>query len=382
MKVLQLAYKSNITGGEKVLLQLCDALSSASHSIHCCCPERGELTDALEERSIEYSVIPFSKTYDLNADSKIVRLIKEQRIELLHSHGMLVNILGRLACRSIGGFPSISTVHLTRKLSSTPRVGGMGSYIKNNFYYRLLDNWSSSFSNRVVAVSRAVREDLLEQGYPKEKIVVIPNGIDANTFTKVSEQERRNHRRELGIDEGDTLFGTIARLSPQKDVTCFLEALARQEESCKAFIAGDGPLREQLMQRALALSISHRCHFLGHRRDIAALLKACDVFVLSSRWEGLPLTILEAMASSLPVNASAVDGSKEAVIHEETGILVEAGKVDQFSKAMALLAADPKLRQRYGSASLERVKKVFTIERVAKEHLKLYEEVLEEASES
>ena len=375
VNVLQIAYKSEITGGERVLIQLCSALVEATHNVHALCPEPGPLPDELKKLGVEVHFIPMEKTYDWSAVTKIRNLIKKEQIDLVHTHGMLVNILGRLACWRAGDVSCISTTHLTRDLAGPPRVGGFLAGLKNKWYYRTLDNWTAKFCKRVVAVSRAVKEDLVKQGYEAELIEVIPNGMDPTPFTQVDNNKVRKLRQELGIKGDGTLFGVVARLSPQKDVATFLHAFAKQNAQSHAFIAGNGPLYDELQDKANSLKLT-RCHFLGFRRDIPLLLQACDVFVLPSRWEGLPLTVLEAMACSKPVVATAVDGTKEAVVEGETGFLVPPGDWQQMALRMEQLAISPEDRKTMGQAGFSRLTENFLQSRVTEDHLKLYEEVL------
>ena len=375
VKVLQIAYKSEITGGERVLIQLCSALVEATHNVHALCPEPGPLPDELKKLGVKVHYIPMKKTYDWSAVNKIRDLIKKEQIDLVHTHGMLVNILGRLACWRAGNVACISTTHLTRDLAGPPRVGGFLAGLKNRWYYRTLDNWTSQFCKKVVAVSLAVKEDLIKQGYQAELVKVIPNGMDPTPFTQVDENKVLQIRQELGVNIDETLFGLVARLSPQKDVATFLRAFAKQNPQSHAFIAGNGPLYDELQEQATSLELS-RCHFLGFRRDIPLLLQACDVFVLPSRWEGLPLTVLEAMACSKAVVATAVDGTKEAVVEGETGFLVPPGDWQQMAQRMKQLAENPKERASMGEAGFTRLTKKFLQSRVTEDHMKLYQEVL------
>lgn len=383
MKVLQVAYKSEITGGEQVLLQLCRTLLREGHLVEVLCPGPGELPAVLEKMGVPVRFERLAKTYDLFAVWRMARLIRRESYSIVHTHGMLVNVLGRLACRLAGGTANVSTVHLTRDLGGAPRVGGIGARLKNAFYYRLLDNWTVSFCAKVVAVSRAVRADLLEQGVPEEKILVIPNGIDPGDFDEISSGECDEFRRELGCDVDAPLIGMVARLSPQKDIPCFLGALERLREShprMRAFVAGSGPSEHEIRRRVADLDLGKVVRLLGHRKDAARLIRSCDVFVLSSRWEGLPLTVLEAMACSRPVVATAVDGTVEAVVNEETGLLVPPGDALALESALRRLLDDPELRLRYGRAGRRRLEERFHVDRVAQSHLRLYESLVADRS--
>jgi glycosyltransferase involved in cell wall biosynthesis len=141
-------------------------------------------------------------------------------------------------------------------------------------------------------------------------------------------------------------------------------------------IVGDGPLRAQVEQWVQSLALQNHVHLLGMRRDVPQILAATNIFVLSSRgWEGLPLTVLEAMASSLPVVASDVGGTREAVINQQTGYLFPPGDMVALADHLQTLASDPALAQQMGQRGLVRVKEFFTLERMVRETAARYEQL-------
>jgi glycosyltransferase involved in cell wall biosynthesis len=382
MRVLQVSYRSEVAGGERVLLQLCDALQAAGHEVACVLPTHGPLEEELRSRGLEAFLVPMSKTYDLRAAWRIRSLLREQQIDVLHTHGMLVNILGRFAVRGLTEVGSVSTVHMARDLLGPPRFGGWLQKVKNRLYYAPLDNWTSRWNDKVVAVSRAVREDLVIQGCPEERIRVILNGIDLDCF-RSSHQDRVGIRAELGIGEDVFLVACIARLSPGKDLPCFIEALCQLRAfrpRAQAFIAGDGPALKELQGLLRSRKLERVVHLLGYRRDVPALLAACDVVVLSSISEGLPLVPLEAMAASRPVVATRVPGTMEAVVHEETGLLVKIGDHQALGNALQRLAENQDLARRLGEAGCRRAEEEFSLERTTGAYLKLYAQVCPQAT--
>jgi len=381
VNVLLVAYKSDVTGGERVLLQLAAALMRSGHCVHGLSPSPGPLDEELTALGASVYHLPMRRTFDVPVARRMADLIERRAIHLVHTHGMLVNVLGRMACRFAGGVPCVSTVHLTRDLGGPPRVGGWLAGLKNRWYYRPLDNWTARWNARVIAVSEAVRDDLIRQGYAAETIEVIPNGVNPAPFDAVTDEQRVRARREAGAGDGDVLLGVVARLSPQKDVATFVEAFALLEHtverpSIRAFVAGTGPLEADLRRLVADRDLESRLRFLGHRNDIPALLRASDVFVLPSRWEGLPLTVLEAMACRCPVVATAVDGTREAVVDGETGILVPPGDRQALAATLGDIVADPDRRTAMGAAGRARLDRHFHVDRVVEHHLQLYERVL------
>jgi glycosyltransferase involved in cell wall biosynthesis len=382
MNVLQLAYKSEITGGEQVLLQLCRALLANGDKVTVVCPEPGQLGKLLISMGIDVEYVAMNKTYNILAALKIRKIIKERNIDIIHTHGMLVNILGRIAT-ALSSKPSnvkcVSTVHLTRDLLNSSREISKTAIFKSKYYYRLLDNFTSRYCSKVVAVSKAVKADLIQQGYREELIAVIPNGIDPSPFDLIKDSAVTKLKAELHIINDETTIAMVARLSPQKDVPYFVEVMAevcKKHKNVRAFIAGDGPQKE-LIEEAISIhKLSENIKLLGFRTDVAILLKATDIFALSSRWEGLPISVLEAMACSKAIVATAVDGTAETLTNGETGFLVQHGEVEAMSEKICRLIEDPQLRAELGAAARLELDKKFHIDRVATAHLKLYESVL------
>lgn len=371
MRIVFVAYKPSISGGERVLLDLATCLKRRGHEIVAVSPGPGPLPDALREIGVEAEVVPFRKTYDLGAVFRLARCLRRLRPDVLHSHSMLTNIL----CRPAGALSrvpvSVSTEHLTMELARGGRGKGRGERAKAS-YYRFLDNATARLNPAVIAVSRAVRDDLVEQGMDPSRVVVIRNGIE---IPERNPDSGRRLRRELGIGADDLVAGMVGRLSPQKDYPTFLRAarlLAGEFPRARFLIAGEGPLRESLIAESRRLGLGERVVFAGHRSEVAPVFAALDVFALSSLWEGLPLAVLEAMAAGKPVVATAVPGTAEAVVEGGTGFLVRLGDGPALAERIGRLLRDPLLRGRMGEAGRRRAEGEFSRERMAEEHEALY----------
>jgi len=379
MRNLQVAYKSTISGGEKVLFDLASSLRRRGHEVFAVCPDPGQLPEKLAAEQIPVKIIPFRKTFDLRAAKRLAGFIREEKIEVLHSHGMLTNIIARTAGRLARVPVSVSTEHLTLELARGGRGKGRGERLKAR-YYRRLDNFTSRFNDRVIAVSRAVRDDLVEQGIPGQRIAIIRNGIDVPDLDPVAGDKVR---KELGIKAGDTVIGAVGRLSPQKDYPTLLRAFAevlRRRSDTILLIAGDGRLRNDLETLASDLGIRERVKFLGYRPDVLEVVSAFDVYALSSLWEGLPLSVLEAMALGKPVAATAADGTVEAIEPGETGFLVSPKDHRALSRRLIDLVLAPGEARAMGKAGRIRWKKFFSLTRVIDEHESLYRELYENYS--
>ena len=381
MKILQVAYKSTISGGEKVLFDISTGLKDRGHEITVVCPDPGQLPDELGEAGIRSEIIPFHKTYDLRAARQLAGFIRKNKIEVLHSHSMLTNIISRMAGHWARVPVSVSTEHLTMDLAKGGRSKDITGRLRAR-YYRALDNYTSRYNQRVIAVSNAVRDDLIEQGIPGDRITVIQNGID---IPDIGPAAGDRIKKELGINAGDTVLGAVGRLSPQKDYPTLLRAFKDVSQSCPEallLIAGDGYLRENLEELTDDLKLKDRVKFLGYRSDVLEVVSTFDIYTLSSLWEGLPLAVLEAMAMGKPVVATSVPGTEEAVTEGETGSLVPLKDSRALGQRLNELVKNPERARRMGEAGKRRWEECFSLTRVIDEHEMLYQNLAPSAQRS
>jgi glycosyltransferase involved in cell wall biosynthesis len=379
LRILQVAYKSEISGGERVLLNLSKNLRSRGHHLLVACPSYGPLVDILRKEGVEVKIIPIRKTYDLMAAFRLRNFILQEGVQVLHTHGMLVNIVGRIASMMVPALISISTVHLTRELAAGGRAENILQWLKGK-YYRALDNLTATFNDRVIAVSESVKQDLISQGVSQERIVVIRNGIEFDHHQNPLDGRNQRERKkgELGIGNRPVI-GTITRFSKQKDVQTFLYAVsnvAKEYSNVQCLIVGDGDGRKELEDLCHRLGLNGNVTFLGYRKDAREILDIFDIFVLSSLWEGLPLVVLEAMAASKPVVATRVSGTAEAVVDGETGTLVPLRDSERLAESIRGLLRDQRLSQKMGEAGKQRVGRYFRVERMVDETERLYMDLI------
>jgi glycosyltransferase involved in cell wall biosynthesis len=229
---------------------------------------------------------------------------------------------------------------------------------------------------RIIAVSAEVRARYVrELGIADERLAVVRNGIRVPPTVRAPDPALR---AELVRGRPDYVVLTPARLHPQKGHADLLQAAALIPDATFV-LAGDGPLRSELESRARELGVASRCVFLGHRADVPALLAAADLFVLPSHFEGLPVSVLEAMAAGRPVVATAIGGTDEAVSHEESGLLVPPREPAALASAIRRLRADPVLARRLGAAGRQRVEREFSSEATAVQVMRIYDEVVGDA---
>ncbi len=224
----------------------------------------------------------------------------------------------------------------------------------------------------VVAVSASQIPDLVDVGFRRNRIRIIPNGIGA----LVTQRTREQVREELGLT-GDTFVAVLAaRLRPEKQAHVFVEAVARAHaanDRVRGLIAGGGPELQRIEELARATGGTVRA--LGYRSDVVDVLGAADAVCLSSDAEALPLVILEAMALGKPVVATDVGGIRDAVAHNETGLLVGPGDAEGMAKALEGLAADPGLTVRLGERARQVQATRFSLERMVDDYARLFQSV-------
>lgn len=228
--------------------------------------------------------------------------------------------------------------------------------------------------DRIVCVSGAAAASFAAAGVTPDRLAVIRNGLP----DRAPSRSREMVRVALGTEASRPVALTAARFTPQKDHAVLIEALPavlQRHPALEVWLAGHGPLENDVRRQVEARGLGAMVRFLGHRDDVPDLLAAADLFVLPSRFEGLPLAALEAMAASRPVVATRVGGTDEAVLDGVTGCLVEPGDPDALASAIAVILAQPDKGARFGAAGRERFAGAFTASRMADETARLYGEL-------
>jgi glycosyltransferase involved in cell wall biosynthesis len=249
------------------------------------------------------------------------------------------------------------------------RLNDQPATIKRRIGTRVL-NWLPA---TVVAVSRSLRSQLLAEGFPESRVRVVRNGIDPGP--PPAPELRRDARARLGLHEDELVIGAVGRLAPVKDFGALIAAFGLVRSlpgRARLVIVGDGPERAALLSEARAANVSRAVLFTGHQDDVPSLMPAFDIFVNSSIYEGVSLTVLEAMAAGLPVVATAVGGTPEIVDDGVNGRLVPRRAIREMASAVAGLARDPELRARFGAAGRSRVLQSFHIDRMVRTYAGLY----------
>lgn len=247
---------------------------------------------------------------------------------------------------------------------------------------RLLERLHTELVNRGIAnilvnVSRKVLEQAVAVGIRREHMTVIPNGIPVGGGNR---GDVAATRVELGIGQSDVLIISVGRLVYQKGHEYLVQAMqnvVRDFPGARAVICGEGPLRHQLEAQTARLGVDASVRLLGNRMDVSRLLEAADIFVLPSRWEGLPVALLEAMDSGLPVVATRVEGVEEVVQAEIHGLLVAPEDARALAASLKVLVADPDMRRSMGRRARERIASSYTIDSMCEKYLLLMQNLLQ-----
>jgi glycosyltransferase involved in cell wall biosynthesis len=298
---------------------------------------------------------------------KLYRLIKRLSPRIVHTHLWEAGILGMLAGKLAGVPVIINTVH------------GMHQW-PASLHMLLLDRLANHFTDKIISVSEEIRKSCINvQGVSSEKIITIPNAVDIERFHGLNSfDELRAH---LGVSPSSALVGTVVRLVPEKRVDYLLKAartVCNAVPQARFLIIGDGPLREELEGLASQLGLMPEyARFLGSRQDIPDLLLALDIFVLSSETEGLPVSMLEAMAASKPVIATRVGGIPQVIEDGFNGFLIPPHDPASLSKAILMLLKDCTLRESLAREAYRTVEARFSTKVIGRQIVALYDDLLD-----
>lgn len=330
----------------------------------------GPLADELRRLGVPVAVIDERQHNALQILLALVRLLRVNPQDVVHTHRNKDNVLGAVASRLAGVPCVIRTVH---GRAEPMRGWQLAKYRAYDAVDRIALRW---LADRIIAVSRSVAASLTAAGCSRPSIVQIANGINLGALRQV--RGREQVRQELGVDTGAPFIGTVGRLSAVKGHVHFLRAarlILDREAGARFLIVGEGPLRSELAAEAERLGIDHACVFTGSRTDACDLMGALDIFVLPSLDEGIPMALLEAMALGTPAVATAVGGVPEILTDRSTGLLVEAGNASAMAAACLELLRDAALANGVSRRATSLVECMFSHERNGRAVADLYREV-------
>jgi glycosyltransferase involved in cell wall biosynthesis len=346
VRLLQLIDQLGDAGAENLLYTFAGGIDRSRFDLHVCALRpwsQPKIVPAL--RALGFPVLELNQhhAYDLPVLLTLVNYIRRHRIDIIHTHLLASDVMGRVA-----GFltrrPVVSTIHNARvDLDREPR------------HQQWMERWSARlWCRRLIVVSALLRDEIAEWfGVPRSRVLIIPNGVDTERFRPPPGFDPGVVKHEL-LGGDYPMVTNVARLVPQKAQHVLVEAaaqLAPTYPDARFVLVGDGPLRDEIRELAAARGISDRVVLTGIRTDIPQILAASDVFVLSSQWEGMPISLLEAMSAGAPAVATDVGGVGQVLQNGETGLLVPPGDPAALAVAIAAcLDAPEPARQRATAA--------------------------------
>jgi glycosyltransferase involved in cell wall biosynthesis len=364
--VMQVTFGMGIGGMERVIMDLCRYVDPDRYRFSICCISvRGTLANQMEAEGVPVTFLENQTRWAKRLRGlELARLFRRSDIDILHTHHMPAFIDSFVATRFTRVPVFINTDHC--KDYPIPR------------HWALLERVASHFADEVVAVSHRTRDELIRfEGIAPEKISVIYNGINVKLTRKESREELK---RELGLNNCDTVIGTVGRLEDQKGLDLLLASIPhvlRQVPQTKFIIVGGGSKEQELKRLASELKISEHVIFTGWRSDAVDLIQTFDGFVTTSRFEGMPMVLLEAMALSKPIVATSVGGVSEVVNDGFNGTLVNSRDPDEVAKALLTLISDRRSAEQMGHNGRIRYEESFTAEAMASSYDNLYRKYLD-----
>ena len=348
IKVIYIFPSLPLGGAEKGLLDMIDLLRSQLTIKIVTLFSKGELASEFEKKGISVEEVGMNSggLFPLKVIF-LIKLLKNSRPNVVHTHLVVSNILGVLVAKILG-VPVISTVHNVNQWRGT--------------FKRFLDRLLYPLRDCTIAVSHEVGKDLKRVGVYMEKVKVINNGVYAKGF--ISDEK----------SDSKFIIGFVSRIVPRKGHKIFFKSLHNLNKiynNLSAWIVGDGFYMDELVCFVKDLKLNNVV-FMGKRLDVDRIFARCDVSLLPSKREGLPIAVLESLAVGVPVIVSNIDANIEVVEHGKVGLVMEKRDHEQLSKLLSLSIDNPALRRRLGRNAVTKIKRFFSLERISDSLVTLY----------
>lgn len=364
IRLMLISHDLAIGGLQQVVVNICRTINREKFKISVLCLRAlGEFMSEVEKLGIKVFFLPQKRGTDYFSFLKVAKILRREKIEVIHTHNTQPFIDGTLGALLSGVKTIIHTDH-ARDFPDKKR-------------YMFAEWLMAHFAYKIVGVSEHTSKNLIKyEKISKKKIITIPNGIDGQKYSiKI---DKKAKRKELGVKGDGPVIGVGVRLTKQKGITYLLRAMpkiAAAFPDIALIIAGEGPLEDQLKKEACDLGIRKNVFFIGPRLDMPDLLKIFDIYVLPSIWEGLPMILLEAMAAGCPIIATDVGGVATAINHGENGSLVEAKNFEFLANEIINLLSNNELKKKYSTNGLKIFKSKFNSKSMTDSYEKLYQRI-------
>ncbi|MDR0617623.1 MAG: glycosyltransferase family 4 protein [Endomicrobium sp.] len=370
IKVCYIITKLDLGGAQKVALDIGNGLNKNPFNVFFITGVGGILDKDIDKTFKVYKlkqlVREMSPLKDLKTLIDIYKILKIERPDIVHTHTPKAGILGRIAAKLAGIKVIVHTVH------------GYGFSDKHKWYLKYLfiyiERFCALFSTRIIFVSKEnIKKGFKYKIAKKNNFTLIRAGIDTDFYKNFV--LKSDFKKSARINHNAKIVVTVASFKPSKNLKDFINVARLVTKNIKDVvfvIVGDGKQRKELESLIEKFNLTNKVILLGWRTDIANILKSVDMFVLTSLWEGLPCSILEAMCCAKPVIANAIDGIREIVVDNKTGFLIEPNDYEQMAKKIEYLLLNDNISKEMGKNGFNLVGEEFNINYIVNQHEKLY----------
>ncbi len=366
IKILHIQLLPLLSGVQNVMIDIMENANSEQFEFSVISAPYGLLIKKLKNMGIKHyplhGLIREINLYDIIIFFKIYKICHSGKFDIVHTHSSKTGFLGRIAAR-IAGIPVV--IHTIHGFPFNP----FQRKVKQNFY-KMLERIASLFCDMTISVNRSERELAIKDHIiPERKILTIYNGIDIVTSRTYI------HREELGFHKDDIIFGSVCRFSEQKNIINLIKIaieIVEKSNKIKFVFLGDGELWNDAEKLIQEKNLNSRILLPGWTTNVRDWLSLFDIYVLYSRWEGLSLSILEAMSAGLPIIASDINGNNELVVDGYNGYLIKIGDKTLLTQKILWLSTHDQIRNEMGKKSLMLVKKNFSLKKFSDSYNNLY----------
>ncbi|MBR3627916.1 MAG: glycosyltransferase family 4 protein [Elusimicrobia bacterium] len=370
IKIAIIVTKLELGGAQKVAISLCEKLDKNKFETVLICGCGGILDEETKNKIrvifVKDLIREINPIKDLKALFSTYKILKQEKPNIVHTHSSKAGIIGRFAAKLCCIRNIIHTIH-GFSFNDTQ------SFLKKNLFI-FLEKLGAKISKYLIPVSTEnVTKGLNNHIGKKEQYHYIRLGVDIDNFKNF--KNTPSLKKELNIDDNDILVTTIGPFKPQKNLPDFIKIakdISEKDKRFKFVIVGDGILRSQFENLIKEYNISNNIFLVGWRRDISNILNSSDFFVMTSLWEGLPISTIEAMCCGLSPIVNDVDGQREIVKDKINGFLIEPHDIKSCEEKIMLLADDSNLKEKMSLNAKNSIDYTFSIDYMIKQHEELY----------
>ncbi len=370
-KILHLRASGALLGAENVVIEIAQHSQQYGFESIIGIPlletdPKPDFASEAEKLELNVQIFHYSSTFSTALAKRIKHYVKENQVDLIHAHGYQEDFYAWFARLNI---PLVATNHLWKKTDIKLKL------------YAWLDARILKRFDQVIAVSRPICHELTDAGISKNKVNLISNGVNIAKFSsQIEEAAKLTLKQSLGIPPNSVVIGMISSLTSEKGhryaIQALKNALSRLSRSITLLIVGDGDYKNEIAREVDNLKISDHVIFTGTRRDIPEILSILDIYIISSLIEGLPISMLEAMASKLPVIASDVGDIGSVINDGENGYLVPATDTQAMTENIITLVNNPEIRQILAKNALTDIEKKYSAAAMTESYCNIYRNIL------